>query len=85
MKFDKGLKAKQGRWATELEATHGEDEFVTQVRAIAWGDFDGDGIDDVVVAVVNSDPDSAYAEHRLLLMTRRSGDHLLETVKAAGP
>jgi hypothetical protein len=41
-----------------------------EVRPIAWADFDGDGNEDLLLAVTNLDREGPMTEHRVLAVTR---------------
>jgi hypothetical protein len=54
---------------------------LVMLHAEAWGDFNGDSVDDVVVSVVNGAVEGTYASVRLLVLTRTSADGLLNVVE----
>ena len=83
--FDKEAQAKRGRWPTELEVVEGDGFSLTLIRAIAWGDFNADHVDDVVTAVTNSDQEGSYSEHRLVVLTRTGPGKPFEIIESFGP
>jgi hypothetical protein len=48
----------------------------------AWGDFDGDGDDDVVLSEINLSGGSAQQQFRLLVLTRNASDAVLRVIKS---
>ncbi len=73
-------RAKPSSEERTLEINEGETLIV--LHAEAWGDFNGDGIDDVALSVVNGPVRGTYAAVRLFVLTRLSADGLLKVVEA---
>jgi hypothetical protein len=53
------------------------------VRAQAWGDFNGDGTDDVLVSVLNAMNEGTVRRTRLLLLSRGTKDDVLRVVSGS--
>jgi hypothetical protein len=51
----------------------------------AWGDFNGDGLDDVALAVHNVMTRGSYATTRLVLLTRTAPTGVLRVIEASKP
>jgi hypothetical protein len=78
--FVHSARAKPSSEKETLEINEGDTLIV--VHAEAWGDFNGDGVDDVALSVVNGTVQGTYASVRLLVLTRTSADGLLKVVEA---
>jgi hypothetical protein len=78
--FAPSARAKPSSEARTLEIDQG-DTLIT-LHAEGWGDFDGDGVDDIALSVVNGAVRGTYAAVRLLVLTRLSADGLLKVVEA---
>lgn len=83
--FDPKAKAKKAAGSVGVDVTEGKGKGVTRLRPTAWGDFNQDSLADVVVFVVSADRLGPYADHRLVLMTRRTADGPLELVETWSP
>lgn len=46
-----------------------------------WGDLNGDGIEDLALSVVNTDPENGDAEARLILVSRSSSNEALRLIE----
>jgi len=79
--FDPKAKAQKMEAVVGIDVTEAKSNGLTRLRPTAWGDFNGDSVGDVVVYVVNADQLGPYADFRLVLLTRRSEDGLLELVE----
>jgi hypothetical protein len=63
-----------------VHIAEGDGQSVIQLTPEAWADFDGDGIDDVAMAVVNSMTAGSYSTARLLFLTRGSATDVLRVI-----
>jgi hypothetical protein len=67
--------------ASELKIREGGGQSVIVVQPRAWGDVDGDGIEDVVLSVINFMTQGTYAGARLVVLTRSRSDAVLRSIE----
>lgn len=70
------------RQPTSIQIIEGDAQTMAIVQAEAWGDFDDDGLDDVVVSVINGATHGTYSYVRLLTLTRSGPREPLRVVAA---
>ena len=68
--FDRKARVKPSTDKEMLEVVEGSRQTMILMYPMAWGDFDGDGVDDVAVAVTNGATHGTLAYTRLLTLTR---------------
>jgi hypothetical protein len=68
--FDPKARPKPGREESTLEITEGDRQTMIVIHAEAWGDFNDDGTDDLLVSVVNGATRGTLAYVRLMTLTR---------------
>ena len=78
--YDPQAVAKPGGEPHSLEIREGGGLTMIILHAEAWGDFDGDGRDDVVVSVINGATRGTSSTARLLTLTRSSATEPLRIV-----
>jgi hypothetical protein len=78
--FAPNARAKTSSEERTLEISQGD--MLIMLHAEAFGDFNGDGIEDVALSVVNGAVRGTYAAVRVLVLTRFSADGLLKVVEA---
>ena len=78
--FDTRARTRKSVLPHVLEVTEGGRQSVISIEPMAWGDFDGDGMDDVVVSVVNSMTDGSVLVARVLVLTRAAAGEVLQIV-----
>jgi hypothetical protein len=64
-----------------VHIAEGDGQSVIELTPQAWADFNGDGTDDVAMAVVNSMTQGSYSTARLLFLTRGSAKDLLRVIE----
>jgi len=57
---------------------------LVDIQPKAWGDFNGDGVDDVLMAVRNSMTEGSISTARVLLLTRAAPTEVLRVLEAPG-
>ena len=63
-----------------IEVLEGDGTWMVIVRAEAWGDFNADGTDDLVVSVINGATQGTYSTTRLMTLTRSNDVERLRLV-----
>jgi hypothetical protein len=79
--FDPEARLEPSSDKQQLEIIQGKKETRIRVYPMAWGDFDGDGTDDIALGVVNSASQPAQSYTRLLVVTR---DNAAEKLRVIG-
>lgn len=70
--FDPRARVRQVREPDTLQVFEGNRKTMIWLHALAWGDFNRDGLDDVVIAVRNGPLEGGFAYARLMTFTRTS-------------
>jgi hypothetical protein len=78
--FDSKARPKPGSEAATLEIIEGDRQTMIVIHAEAWGDFNDDGTDDVLVSVVNGATQGTLAYVRLMTLTRFSQTESLSAI-----
>jgi hypothetical protein len=78
--LDPRARAKPGSAPSSLVVAEGDGNVEILVLAQAFGDFDADGVDDVVVSVTHADTHGPYREVRLFVLTRSQPDEVLRVL-----
>jgi hypothetical protein len=81
-RFDPKARGKTSDDEHTLEIIEGNGQTMIIVHAEAWGDFNGDGVDDVALSVVNGATRGTYSYVRLLTLSRDSRDAMLKPIVA---
>ena len=69
------------RDAPELaRVLEGDGQSLVDLQPMAWADFDGDGVDDVAMAVRNSMTHGSYMTAPLVLVTRSDANAVLRVL-----
>jgi hypothetical protein len=79
--YDARARAVKPSVGSELKIREGGGQSVLVVQPRAWGDVDGDGIEDVVVSVINAMTQGTYAGARLVVLTRPRPDVVLRSIE----
>lgn len=79
---DPKLKAKAGAIPGSLEIFQGDAQSYILIEPLAWGDVDGDGIDDLVVSVTNGASEGSALSARVMVLTRSEADAVLRVVES---
>jgi hypothetical protein len=79
---DPHLKAKPGPTPNSLEITEGDRQSYVVIEPLAWGDFDGDSVEDMLVSVTNGASEVSVLAGRIMVLTRDEANAVLRVVKA---
>lgn len=77
VRFQRGLKARKEGDVLVITA----DAWESRIVIYAQGDFDGDGVDDLLVAVGERATAGTFDSTKLLLMTRKHPEGMLHTIR----
>jgi hypothetical protein len=78
--FDRKAKVNPSPEEHTAEIIEGDGQKMIVVHAEAWGDFNGDGVDDVALSVVNGATKGTYSYVRLLTLSRGTSGATLTPV-----
>ncbi|MGB8932798.1 MAG: hypothetical protein WCC48_16255 [Anaeromyxobacteraceae bacterium] len=76
--FDPRARVSEAGAATLL---FGNDVFETRLSTLAWGDLDGDGLEDVLVSSATHSKEGSWRNHEFYVLTRRLGERGLRVVR----
>ena len=79
--LDGSARIRRSPIANSCEITERDNQSNILLRVEAWGDFNGDGLDDVVATIINSRTQGDYQRTRLLALTRSAADQKLRVVR----
>lgn len=77
LEYQPGLKAEEAKDALSVEAAG----MRSDLRLYARGDFNGDGVEDLIIREDYAALGGTYGGSRLFLLTRRRGQRVLEVLK----
>ena len=80
--FDPKAQIKPSTDKETLEIIEGDKQTMIVLYPMAWGDFNGDGTDDMAMTVVNGATHGTLAYSRLLTVTRKSRSETLQVIGA---
>lgn len=78
---DPKLKAKKGPLPDSLEITEGGAQSSLMLEPLAWGDFDGDGLDGMLISVSNGTTEGSLLSARVMVLSRDSETAVLRAVE----
>lgn len=78
--LDSRARAKPVAGDASLVILEGSRRMLISLHGEAWGDFNRDGVDDLVMSVVNGATDGEFSYARLMTVTRRAPEEMLEPV-----
>jgi hypothetical protein len=75
--FDPKVRAKPVAGDASLVILEGGRRLMISLHGEAWGDFNRDGVDDLVMSVVNGATDGDFSYARVMTVTRKTPDEML--------
>jgi hypothetical protein len=80
-RFDPKAKVRRALEPESLEIAEGNGHWTIYLYPLVWGDLDGDGVEDMLLSVMNGDAHGPMTAVRLMLATRLSAKEPLRVIE----